>query len=89
MRETRHRHVLLVALSVISVRSLREHQSQHLAGYDRIVGIGFIEIPYPIEQQCLRMLGLYGEILLKQRCILVSLRHLSSTSCRYEISAYS
>ena len=65
VRESGHRDVAFVP-----VRALRLHDAQDLARQYRIVGICLIEIPHPVQQYGLRMLGLHGKILFQKRSVL-------------------
>ena len=60
MRETGHGHV-----SLVPVGTLREDDTEDLAGQYGIVRIGLVEVPDPIKKDGLRVLGLHIEILLQ------------------------
>ena len=60
MGETGHCHV-----SLVPVGTLREDDSEDLAGQYGIVRIGLVEVPDPVEKDGLRVLGLHIEILLQ------------------------
>ena len=62
MREPGHRQGALVAVAAFG-----QHQPEHLARQDGVVGIGFIEITDPIQQNRLGVLCLDLEKLLDQR----------------------
>ena len=49
--------------------TLREHDSQHLAGRQRIVSVCLIKIAAPEQQHSLGVLRLHGEELLHHRCL--------------------
>ena len=60
MRETGHGHV-----SLVPVGTLREDDSEDLAGQYGIVRIGLVEVSDPVKKDGLRVLGLHIEILLQ------------------------
>ena len=66
MRKSRHGNVALVTVGPSGL-----NKPYQLAGQHRIIGIGLIKVPHPVKQDGLRMLRLYGKILLEQRCIFV------------------
>ena len=62
MRHPGHLHRAFLAVGTVG-----EHQPQHLACKDGVVGVCFIEIPYPVKQYGLGVQRLGGEVLLEHR----------------------
>ena len=71
VRNPGHRGIALLAVGLA-----RQHYPQHLAGDERVVAVGFIEIPHAEQQHRLRILGLDAEILLEKRSIFLGFCHI-------------
>ena len=86
VREAGHVHEPLVPVGLPG-----QHDAQHLADQHGVVGIGFIEIPHPVEEHRFGVLRLHREKLLDQRSVFenLSFRHAGSIRAMYKCTEYS